>query len=167
MSLSKENYDKLNENFLYKKEPIIDNSFYVGNTSGTYHCKNWTFKVSKYKNGKAYMNDTYFGDGRELTDENIDEYEFIFDFEEVKRIHDNESNEYNEEDLYRVATDSGGYSCGHLYWVNKETKKNRDLLIDKKKEEIRCLQRDLKWAEQDLERLENREYWFKGGKPKW
>jgi len=84
----------------------------------------------------------------------INDFEFIFDFREVKRIYDDETNEYNDEDLFRVAIDSGGYSCGHLYWVNKNTKKSMDLLIYKKKSEIKSLKNDLKWAEQDLEKLE-------------
>ena len=55
MSLSKENYDKLNENYLYKKEPIINNSFYVGRTPATYHCKNWTFKVNLANGSQPYI----------------------------------------------------------------------------------------------------------------
>lgn len=156
MKLSKENYDKLNEKYLYKKQPVIDNSFYVGTTSGTYHCKNWTFKAHK-RNGKAYMYDTYFDSSDshsyEVTDDNIDEFEFIFDFNEVKRIGDYEYDEYDEHDIYRVATNSGGYSCGKLYWVNKDSPKSKKLLIKKKEQEIRSLKNQLEWAENDLERL--------------
>lgn len=156
MSLSKENYEKLNEHFLYQKEPIVDNSYYIGNTSGTYHCKNWTFKVHKFKDGKAYMYDTYFDDWDSailITDENINDFNFVFDFKEVKRIGDYEYDEYNKEDIFRVATDSGGYSCGHLYWVKKDTQKSKNLLITKKKEEIESLKHQLQWAEDDLKRL--------------
>lgn len=160
--LSKENYDKLNENYLYKREPIIrepiiDNSFYVGNTPGTYHCKNWTFKAHKYENGRVFMNDTYFGDNNrfEVTDNNINDFEFVFDFREVRKIRDSENDEYNEEDLYYVATDSRGYSCGGCYWIKKDTKKSKELLIKKKKLEIKSLENHLKWAEDDLKRLEN------------
>jgi len=155
MTLSKENYDKLNTNYLYKKEPVtIDHSLYIGRTPITYHCKNWTFKVYKYDDGKAYMRDTDFNDaGIQVTDENIDEFKFVFDFREVKQIHDSHSNEYNEEDLYYVATNSGGYSCGGCYWVNKNTKESKELLIGKKKREIGSLKNKLEWAENDLVRL--------------
>jgi len=156
MTLSKENREKLNTNYLYKKEPIIDNSFYIGQTSATYHCKNWTFKVYKYDNGKVYMRDTYFNDSShsyEVTDKNINDFEFIFDFREVKRINDYEYDEYNEDDIYRVATSSGGYSCGKLYWVNKDAVKSNRLLIKKKEQEIRSLKNKLEWAENDLVRL--------------
>jgi len=150
MKLSKGNRDKLNINYLYKKTPIIDNSFYIGQTSATYHCKNWTFKVQKYGNGKIYMRDTYFNDSNhsyEITDDNINDFEFIFDFREVKRIHDSEYDEYNESDIFRVATNSGDYSCGRLYWVNKDAVKSNILLIEKKEQEIRSLKNKLEYAE--------------------
>jgi hypothetical protein len=159
--LSKENYDKLNENYLYKKEPIINNSYYIGQTPATYHCKNWTFKVVKYKDGRAYMRDTYFDDTYcEVTDENIKEFEIVFDFTEVKRISNYEKDEYKEEDLFRVATDSGGYSCGKLYWVKKDTQKCKDLIVNKQKEEVESLKRQLKWSEDTLERMLNGDWKF-------
>lgn len=161
MTLSKENYDKLNENYLYKKEPEIDNSFYVGCTPATYHCKNWTFKVSKCDDGRAYMIDTYFSSWDshriQVTDKNIDKFEVVFDFREVKQIHDSHANEFNEEDLYFAATNSGGYSCGGCYWVKKDAKESNTLLINKKKREIEFLKNQLEWAERDLERLLERE----------
>jgi hypothetical protein len=157
MSLSKENYDKLNENYLYKKEPIIDNSFYVGCTPGTYHCKNWTFKVNKLKDGRAYMLDTYFNsyDSHciQVTDKNIGEFEIVFDFKEVKQIRDTEADEYNKEDLYYVATNSGGFSCGGLWWVKKDAVKSKELLINKAREKVESLKRQLRRAEDDLEKL--------------
>lgn len=150
MSLSKENYDKLNENYLYKKEPAKREQY-------TYHCKNWTFKVHKYENGDVHMFDTYFDSWDshtiQVTDENIDEFEVVFDFREVKRISDSEVDEYKEEDLYCAATSSGGYSCGKLHWIKKDAVKSKDLLINKKKEKIESLKRQLEWAEGDLERL--------------
>jgi hypothetical protein len=146
--LSKENYDKLDENYLYKKEPKRDGEY-------TYWCKNWTFKVRK-RDGNAWMYDTYFDSwdsAIEVTDNNINEFEIVFDFREVKRIPDSSVDEYNEEDLYRAATDSGGYSCGKLYWIKKDAVKSKDLLISKKQYEIESLKRKLKWAEDELERL--------------
>jgi len=157
MNLSKENYDKLNENYLYKTEPIIDNSFSVGTTPGTYHCKNWTFKVHKFDDGKAYMYDTYFNSWDshkiEVTDKNIGDFVVVFDFNEVKRINDSEIDEYNQEDLFRVATGSGGYSCGKLYWVKKDAQKSKELLINKAEEKVKSLKRQLEWAEDDLKKL--------------
>jgi hypothetical protein len=53
--LSKENYDKLDTNCLYKKTPDPNKS-YLG---GTHWCRNWTFTVRKLDDGRAYMYDTY------------------------------------------------------------------------------------------------------------
>jgi len=156
MTLSKENYDKLNTNYLYKQDPTINRSLYIGRTPITYHCKNWTFIVSKYDDGIAYMRDTYFKDSShsyEVTDENINEFEFVFDFREVIKIHDSHVNEFEKEDLYFVATDSGGYSCGGCNWVKKNAKESKHLLIKKKEREIESLKNKLEWAENDLIRL--------------
>jgi hypothetical protein len=156
--LSKENYDKLNENYLYKKESIRKDTY-----TDTYWCKNWTFKVYK-RDGKATMLDTYFNSWDshriQVTDENINEFEVVFDFTEVKRINDYERDEYNEGDLYRVATDSGGYSCGKLYWVKKDILKSKDLIINKTKKEIESLKRQVQWAENNLERMLNGDWRF-------
>ena len=153
MKLSKENYDKLDENFLYKRQPIIDNSFSVGTVSGTYHCKNWTFRVRKFEDNKAIMCDTYFGDKYiDVTDDNINLFGKIFDFREVKKISDYEIDEYEDKDLIRAATDSGGYSCGHIHWVLKTAKKSQQLLIDKCKNKISSLERQLEREKQDLQK---------------
>jgi hypothetical protein len=149
--LSRENFDKLNENFLYKNEPKPYNR-------DKFWCRNWTFKVDKYSDGRAYMLDTYYGDwdsAIEVTDENLNDFEFVFDFREVKQLRDSEVDEYDRDSLFYVATDSGGYNCGGCYWTKKDIKKSKQLLIDKKKNEIESLKSKLKWAEQDLIRLQN------------
>ncbi|WP_346938228.1 hypothetical protein [uncultured Clostridium sp.] len=153
--LSKENYDKLNENYLYERE-----AFKTGISDDYYWCKNWTFKIKKYEDGRVYMVDTYWGDSQdsltfEVTDENIDKFKFIFDFREVERVPDSDIYDYEEEDLYRVPTNSGGRSCGKLYWKNKNTKKSNRLQIENKLYEIKQLENKLKWAREDLERLKN------------
>jgi len=154
MRLSEENKNNLNENFLYKKEPD-KNKHYL---SGAYWCKNWTFKVEFWESGKVVMRDTYWGSCGdcnyiEVTDENINDFEFVFDFREVVRVQDNVVNEYDPNDLYYVATDSGGYSCGKLYWRNKNTEKSKTLQIEKKKEEIRSLKHKLERAERELKEM--------------
>jgi len=137
---------------LYKHEP--DKYRVYG--SDMYHCRNWTFKPHEY-NGEIYMVDTYFGDGNTytLSDQNIDEFEFIFDFTSVKRIGDDETDEYEDNNVYRVATDSWGYSGTHLYWVDKEAKRSKEKLLNKQIDEINSLQRKLKWAEDELERIKD------------
>ena len=151
--LSQENYDSLDEHFLYKTEPIVDNSFSVGTTPGTYHCKNWTFRVTK-REGKAWMCDTYFGDNcTEVTDENIKKYEKVFDFREVRKIHGDFRDEYEESDLIFAATDSGGYSCGGCNWVRKDAVKSNRLLIEKHKRNIESLEWKLEREKKELDAL--------------
>jgi len=156
MSLSKENAERLNTNYLYKKEiPPRDIDKYP---CGPCWCRNWTYRCKgPGRDGNYYMYDTYYDDWDSailVTDENINDFEVVFDFREVKRIHDGEADEYNEKDLFCVATDSGGYSCGGLYWVKNDAVKSKDRLIHKQQNEIESLKRQLKWAEEELERLQ-------------
>jgi hypothetical protein len=146
--LSKENYDRLNENYLYQKEPEEIGQY-------TFWCRNWTFKVHK-SDGNAFMLDTYYNNwdsNIEVTDDNINNFKVVFDFREVRRIKDKEIDEYNHDDLYRVATDSGGMSCGGLHWVKKDAQKSIQLLIEKKRHEIESLKSSLRYAERQLEHL--------------
>ena len=161
MKLSTENYNKLKEGCLYKKQPIIDNSFSVGTVSGTYHCKNWTFTI--YKNdGRAWSSDTYFGERyEEVTDDNINDYTFIFSFDNVQKIPDECIDEYDKDDLFCVATDSGGYSCGHLHWIRKGTLKSKHLLLAKKEDEIRKYKNRIDSLERDVEKIKNGSYYEK------
>ena len=62
------------------------------------------------------MYDTYFDDPESailLTDQNIDEFEIVFDFREVRRIKPSEVSQYDEEKVIHVATDS--FSIGYDY----------------------------------------------------
>jgi hypothetical protein len=159
LKLTVENYEMLNENFLYECSPVVDNSFSVGTTPGTYHCKNWTFRVSK-ESGRAWVSDTYFNStSEELTDDNIGKYKNVFDFREVIRVPDSSIDEYDQEDLFRVAIDSGGYSCGNLHWKKKTTNKSRRLLIEKKNSQIASHKRSIGWLEDDLHRINNNKWY--------
>lgn len=153
--LSKENYDKLDENFLYKKVPKRDpNETYIGCTPISYWCKNWTFRVKKH-NGKAFMYDTYWTVQEnyiEVTDENINEFEVIFDMIKVRITSKEFIDEYNKEDVFCEAIDSGGISYPK-YFVRKDAKKSISLQIEKKKEEIRRLKSKLEYAERELNEL--------------
>lgn len=153
--LSEENYDRLNENFLYKKDPDPNKS-YLG---GAHWCRNWTFKVEKRHDGRAFMYDTYWGSSSEnyieVTNENIKEFEMIFNFKEVERVPFTQADEYERENLIYAPVDSGGMTCTKFYWIKKGTQKSRELQIEKKKEEIRRLESKLEWAERELKELEN------------
>jgi len=151
MKLSKENFDKLNKNFLYKRQPC-------NGGSEPYWCRNWTFICQNSDDGKAFMVDTYFRNSSiEVTDENIDFFKFVFDFREVRKIRDSEIDEYDDADLIWAATDSGGYSCGHIHWVKNDCKKSISKLINKTKNEISSLQSKIRFAEAELSKLEQNE----------
>lgn len=109
MSLSKENREKLDTNILYRKEPDED-------IEDPYWCRNWTFHCPDPKAEEVYMYDTYFDDRESailLTDQNIDEFEIVFDFREVRRIKPSEVAQFDEEKVIHVATDS--FSIGYNY----------------------------------------------------
>ena len=152
--LSIDNYNKIIKTGLYKKEPPKD--YY----NDVYWCKNWSFKPKFSDSGKIYMCDTYFNNWEnaiELTDKNFKEFEFVFDFELVKKISDSESDEYEKEDLFRIATNSGGYSCGNLYWVKKDAVKSNQKLIKKTLDRINFLKNEIEYEERRLKRLKQEE----------
>lgn len=151
--LTKENYNKINGNGLYDylHKP-------KGYSRDAYWCKNWSFTPNKRADGTIVMQDTYWGNENciWLNDDNFQSFKLIFDFTEVEQVHDNNVNEYDEKDLYRVATGSGGYSCGRLHWKNKKTKPSQRLQRIKKVEAIRDAERQLSWAKSDLELFEEK-----------
>lgn len=102
--LSIENYNKINKNGLYKSKP-----FGISLGSDPYWCKNWTFKVKECK-GILYMVDTYFNDRYiEVTDENIVNFKFQFEFDDVNQVSVYEYDKYEDEDRWIAAIGSGGW----------------------------------------------------------
>lgn len=156
--LSKENADRIVLTGLYKHEPDAKyrGSLYADNL---YHCFNWTFRVMhNEKYDKWYMVDTYFNDKYiELTDDNFDEFELLFDFNEVEKHSGNHIYEYDESDWWHVAVDSGGMYCGGKYFLKKGAVKNKERVIERIESEIDGLERDLKYKKETLERVKNGE----------
>ena len=102
--LSKENKSKLllGKNHIYKWNGDIPNPSYI---SG-YHCKNWVFYMIENKEGAVIAIDTYWyasgGDNKiEVTDNNIDLFEYKFNKNEYKQISYYEADRYNERDLIK------------------------------------------------------------------
>lgn len=166
MELSQENINIIlnngGERGVYKCEPFLDTSM------GKYHCMNWCFTPHiYYKNKeqkeveKIHMIDTYFDDwdsrnNRQLTDENFNDYVFVFNKDDVKRSSYDEIEKYDKADYYEhIALDSGGYSCSSCVWLKKTAKPNIDLEIEVAKREVESAKRKLEWRERDLERLIN------------
>ena len=155
--LSKENVNKLVMTGLYKHEPDkrYRSSLYWNNL---YHCFNWTFKVSHRESDDTwYMVDTYFNDKSiELTDDNFDEFEFLFDFNEVERHSGENIYEYDESDWWYAAIDSGGRVYGK-YFVRKGATKIKEKILKRIEDEINYLERQLKSKREDYNRVENDE----------
>ena len=156
--LSQENVNKLVMTGLYKHEPDkrYRGSLYWDNM---YHCFNWTFKIShNEKTDKWYMVDTYFNDKSiELTDDNFDEFDFLFDFNEVERHSGENIYEYDESDWWHVAIDSGGMYCCGKYFVKKGAIKSKEKVLKRIANEINRLERELERKREDYKRVENNE----------
>ena len=159
--LSKENESKVIASGLYKHKPdvMLRGSLY---SNDLYHCCNWTFKPRQYRDGSWHMVDTYWGGGDcgfviELTDNNFNDFELIFDFNDVTPT--NYPEEYDDEDTYWVAIDSGGMYCGGKHFVKKSAKKSKDKLISRCKDEIASCERNLKSLKKELVELENGTHW--------
>lgn len=156
--LSKENKEKLVLTGLYRCEP---NKKYRSQLhwDNMYHCFNWTFKVHHRESDDTwFMVDTYFNDKYiELTDENFDEFEFLFDFNEVYMHSGKNIWEYDENDYWHVAIDSGGMCCGGKYFVKKGATKSKEKVLERIKNEILSLERQIENKKADYERVQNDE----------
>ena len=160
MALSQKNIEKLRMNGIYRCDPVLEwlPSYKRDNP---YWCKNWTFRVRQSKSGKYFMYDTYWATGDEypveLTDENFDKFEFLFDLDDIQYVNDYESwLEYPEEDRWCVALDSGGIQCARCV-VRKGAKKIKERVVERIEREIEYLKHRLSNKERDLERIINGE----------
>lgn len=160
--LSKENREKINPRGLYKHKVV--SSWVYG--SDKYWCRNWTFYPHFFDDGRVFMYDSYFDDwdsAKEVTDDNFEEWEFVFDRDKVSRIRYEQSLEYDEKDLYRnIANNSGGYSCYSNTWVNKGAKKNIDKQIEQAEYRLNSALNEVEWRKRDLERLKQQKAELEG-----
>jgi hypothetical protein len=153
--LSKENIDRLNMKALYKHEPEVR---YRGTlySDNLYHCCNWYFKIHKWSDGRYFMYDTYWSDDSalhiEITDENIDEFEFVFDFNDVEKHSGTNIYDYDECDRYHVALNSGGMYYGGSYFVKKSANKNREKVLNRLMDEVKSAEHKLEYAKSKYNR---------------
>ena len=89
---------------LYRHEPDVK---YRGSIyeNQLFHCCNWVFEIKYNEYEDTYqMVDNFWSDGSglriELTDDNIDEFELIFDKEEVTMNYGNNIWDYDETDRF-------------------------------------------------------------------
>lgn len=157
MSLSQENIEKLCMTGIYRCDPVLS-WIESWRRDSPYHCINWTFKVVKYDiSDKYYMCDTYWSGGSglrvELTDENFDKFELLFDLEQVQKISPPDFYDYNEEDRWHIALDSGGYQYSKYFFVRKGAKKNKDIQLERLNSELESLKSQVRWKEAEIERV--------------
>lgn len=151
MSLSKENISKLCLTGVYQCDPEESGLGNGESREYLYWCRNWVFTVQKNRDNTYTMVDTYWGSGSNcfiLTDENFDKFKFLFDMNEVKRVSQTDFYDYNEDDRWFVAMDSGGLEYAKGYYVKKDAKKNKEKLLSRLNDELVSL----KWRVEDKER---------------
>jgi hypothetical protein len=152
--LSQSNIDKLVLTGLYGHEPRKSR----GQGDDPLWCTNWTFTVSG-NNGTYHMRDTYWSSGDflsfELTDENFNEFTFLFDFAKVTKTSRDIWQEYDESNKFWVPTDSGGMYCGGSYFILKGAKPSKALKHEILLSQIRDAENTAKWKKDELSRLEN------------
>ena len=155
--LSQEIINNLCMTGLYRHEPDVK---YRGSIyeDQLFHCCNWVFEVkyNEYKD-RYQMVDNYWSDGSglriELTDDNINEFELIFDKEEVTTNYGDNIWDYDETDRFYVAIGSGGTQFGRKWFVKKDAKKNKDKVISRLSDEIKSLETELLRKKQTLEEV--------------
>lgn len=160
-NLSQENINKLCMTGIYHCDPVLP-WIESWRRDTPYHCINWNFKVKYYENSdKYYMVDTYWsgyeGLRVELTDENFDKFEFLFDMNDVHKVSPPGFYDYNEEDRWHLALDSGGYRYSDYYLVRKNAKKNKDILLERLNRELRSLEWQIEDKKKEIERVERGE----------
>ena len=84
-------------------------------------------------------------------------YIFLFDFNEVHEHSGNNIWEYNEDEYWHVAIDSRGWYLGGKYFVKNNAVKNKEKVLQRIKEEIYNLERQLESKKTDYERVQNDE----------
>ena len=148
----------INMNGLYYHEP----SHKYSRHDDLYWCQNWTFKPCEY-NRKIYMRDTYWSGGNgmviEVDENNVDEFKLIFDWREVEQVNNYENlEEFGEKgkDWFIVCVDSGGMGYPKSF-IRKGAKRNKDMVLKRKREEIKTLQRKIGDIEFYINRIESGE----------
>lgn len=156
--LSNEHIQRLNMNGLYTCKPKAE---YRGKLfeNNLYHCCNWTFDVVKDNEGNHFMRDTYWSSGDSLhillTDENVHEFELLFERDKVKSIRKDEI--YHYDNCYVVAIDSGGRSYPK-YFADVDATKSKKLILDEIETEIKSLEWKLESLKEKRERIEDGSY---------
>ena len=155
MSLSKENISKLCMTGVYQCDPVESGLGKNESREYLYWGCNWVFTVRKY-NDDYMMVDTYWSSDSKsfvLTDENFDKFKFLFDMNDVKKVSQADFYDYNEDDRWFVAMDSGGWQFSKGYYVKKDATKNKEMLLSRLNEELLSLKRKAEYIEREIARI--------------
>lgn len=155
--LSQANINKLCMTGIYECKPVLS-WIESWRRDDPYHCINWTFKIAAYEDrNKYYMHDTYWSGGGglsiELTDDNFDKFKLLFDMNDVRQVNPPDFYDYNEEDRWHVALDSGGYQFSRNYYVRKDAKKNKEILLERLRCELESLKDQVRWKEDEIKKV--------------
>ncbi len=154
--LSQKNIDKLCLNGLYKCDPVLE-WLPEYKRRDPYWCKNWTFKV-RHSGDSYYMVDTYWSINSfsvELDDDNFSKFTLLFDFNDVVEC-DYNWDDYDDNDKWFVATDSGGWNYAKHY-IRKDAVPVKAWVVGRIIRKIEGLKRDLESAERLLVQVKNDE----------
>ena len=145
-------YGNVHSGNVYK---CIPNKRHVGASEADwlYRCWTWIFDLVEEpgKYPKYFMVDTY---GRspegypplkiEVTDQNVDEFEFLFNRNDIVKIHSKERNHYDE--YYTIGESDYGWQSPN-YYVDKGTKKNPENIAKIFDNQIENLEEQIKELE--------------------
>lgn len=155
--LSQVNINKLCMTGIYKCEPVLS-WLESWRRNDPYHCINWTFRITADEDrNKYYMRDTYWSGGGglsvELTDDNFDKFKLLFDMNDVRKVSPPDFYDYNEEDRWHVALDSAGIRFSKYYYVRKDAKKNKEILLERLQHELESLKNQVRWKEDEIKKV--------------
>lgn len=153
--LSKENAAKVIFTGLYRCKP--NEKYCYGDM---YWCRNWTFRpVCIVEKDEWYMIDTYANKRIELTDDNFNEFKLVFDFKDVNEYKGPKEriSDYNENDYFIEAVDSGGWEFPKMF-VKSGAWKNKEHVLERLNNEVTTLERQLKQTREKYEKVKKDEF---------
>lgn len=153
--LSLELKSQINFNGIYVCDPVT-NWLPSYKRNDPYHCINWTFRAEE-RGEDVYMVDTYWATDAfrvKLTDENFSMFKLLYDRNEVTQISLSEVPDYDDEDIFHVALDSGGYQYSKYYFKKIGAKKNKEKVLDRLYSELKGVESRAEYLKRKISEIE-------------